>query len=230
MPKLDASNIEDFMKENILKVPTDISNAAIPYVDAAAKTVWAKVASGFPSVLDGGEGKVFFLEHVPVNKVTPDCFLIYWVEYEADGKGVATWLGHDATLMFTAIMSGCSFGLGSQTPDGVRAAHVNSMSKSESGVPDDAQLRSQHKKLEKLGLTAREITPDIYLPGPFDAAVKTTPFGFRPQLKGGMIPARGQAVQSPGMSLPWKFCWQKYRVMGKNVTHMGVAQHAGGLF
>lgn len=230
VPKLTPNNIHEFMSNNIVKTPTDISNADIPYSDPAKKLVWVRLGSAFPSVLTAGEGTVYALEFVPSNNTTADSFLIYWVEYEADGNGVATWLGDDTQMMFTAIMSGCSFGLGSATQAGVRAAHVNSMSASATGVPDAGQLKSQHKKLKKLGLTTKEITPDIYMPGDFDTGIKTTPFGYRPQLAGGKVPMRGQVADTSGMSLPWKFCWQKYRVAGKNVTHIGVSQHAGGLF
>jgi hypothetical protein len=143
--------------------------------------------------------------------------------------------------MFTAVMSGCSLGLGSSTYAGVRAAHVNSASASLTGNPDAAQKQDQYQKLVALNLTAKVITHDEYLKGPtgvydpssFDPYVKTTPFGFRPQLKAGKIPMPGlpgNVGQNKGMSLPWRFCWQKYRTQGKNVTYLGLEQHAGGIF
>ena len=147
-------------------------------MDASAKLVWAKLGLAFPSVLTGNSGgSVYALEFVPPNLVDAETFLIYWVEYKSDGDGVPTWLGWELPLMFTAIMSGCSFGLGSATMAGVRAAHVNSMSKSQTGRPDEAQLADQHTKLVDLDLTQTEITPANYVPGVFDVNVQTTPFG-----------------------------------------------------
>ncbi|OUS06208.1 hypothetical protein A9Q81_03480 [Gammaproteobacteria bacterium 42_54_T18] len=49
----------------------------------------------------------------------------YWCPYNADQVHAVT-LGSDADFMFTATMNGCSFGIGSPSPDGaVRVAHAN---------------------------------------------------------------------------------------------------------
>jgi hypothetical protein len=234
MPLLTPANIDAFMDDNIVKTPTDISNSDIPYADAANKLVWARLQSAAPSVLINPKagGQVWYIDFMDAGAAAhdPEAFLIYWVEYEANGAGTATWLGNDSPMMFTALMSGCSFGLGSATLAGVRAAHVNSMAVSATGLPDTAQKQDQHQKLVTLNVTARVVTMDEYMPGAFDTAVKTTPFGYRPQLTGGRMPSGRGTVDTPSMSLPWKFYWQKYRQQGKNHTLLSVTQHAGGIF
>jgi hypothetical protein len=213
MPKLDPNNIEAFMTEYVVKTPTAL-NGPIPYTDSNKKLVWAKLSEADPpSRLAGSAGGIFVLNFVTAEEKNDDAFLIYWVEYMADGDGVATWLGRDSPLMFTALMTGCTFGLGSATAHGVMAAHVNSMSKSKTGMPDKDQIKDQHKKLKKLNLKKWEISPKIYLGSigkKFDTQLKTTPFGFRS--------GRG--------SEKWNFCWQKYKQVGAEHHHMGVARHA----
>src|ERR1700722_6871790 len=124
MPKITPQNIDDFMNVNVVTTPTNINNATdIPYPNPANKTVWAHLIPSFPAVLTNGNGgAVYRIEFLTVSQAADDdeAFLIYWVEYEANGQGTATWLGNDAQLMFTATMSGCSFGLGSYTKGGVR--------------------------------------------------------------------------------------------------------------
>jgi hypothetical protein len=236
MPKITPQNVVEFMSVNIVKTPSNLKSNAIPYVNREKKLVWARLEKIEPewAPLTPGNGAVYrmdFLTNIQAYD-TPDAFLTYWVEYEGDGPGTTTWLGKDAPFMFTALMTGCTLGLGSQTLNGVMAAHVNSKSASKDGNPDEFQKEDQHRKLENLGLTTKEITIDQYLPGQFDPYMKTTPFAYRPQLSGGKVSKGGvKVVQCPTMSLlPWKFCWQKYKQHGKNHTHLGVKQHAGGLF
>jgi hypothetical protein len=234
MPILTPANIDAFMDDNIVKTPTDIDNAGIPYADPANKLVWARLESAAPSILTNPKhgGQVYYIDFLDpaVAANDPEAFLTYWVEYEANGAGTATWLGDGSPLMFTALMSGCSFGLGSATLAGVRAAHVNSMAVSQTGLPDAAQKQDQHQKLVTLNVTAKVVTMDEYMPGAFDTAVKTTPFGYRPRLTGGKMPAGRGTINTPSISLPWKFYWQKYRQQGKNHTLLSVTQHAGGIF
>jgi hypothetical protein len=237
MPKITPENIHNFMGNNVVTMP-GTNSQEIPYVDSNKKLVWASLCASKGTIDNNNTGgRVYFLAFLDPDEAADDddAFLIYWVQYKEDGPGTATWLGHDAQLMFTATMTGCTFGLGSQTPDGVIAAHVNSAEMSKTKLPDESQKQDQHDKLVKLGnLTAKEIAIDQYMPGDFDMQTKTTPFGYRPVLTGGAVPnrkLRNKVSITPSItSLPWKFCWLKYKMQGTTFTHLGVQQHAGGLF
>jgi hypothetical protein len=237
MPKLTPSNVQNFMATNVVKTDATITSGKIPYEDRGKKLVWAQLElSDGSTVTNEPNGRVYFLKLVSadVGMADPEAFRIYWVEYEANGPGTGTWLGDDEHLMFTALMSGCSFGLGSYTNAGVMAAHVNSMKVSPTGNPGVEQTQDQFLKLQALGATTKVIEPDHYMPGAFDPTVRTTPFGFRPQLSGGVMPNRkavgGVSYNSGIGGLPWKFYWLKYKGLGRSVIHDGVKQHAGGLF
>ena len=220
-PPFTPNNILRFMDNNIVKVTGD---EFPPYVDKNKKIVWISLdpLPGY-TIQNKPDGQVYLLEFLdPTDGPNdPNGFLAYWVEYHPDGDGVPTWLGKEVPYMFTAIMNGCSFGLGSQTYDGVLAAHVNSKSASLTGAPDAPQIKSQKKKLKALNLATKIIDPATYL-GPFDRLVMTTPFGVRAQLQGDGVHA--------SLSLPWRCCWQKYRSPGKQMIHMGVKTHSSGLF
>jgi len=240
MPKLTADNIFRFMRANVVTTPST-GDVRIPYEDEGKKLVWVKLVAAYPGVLtnkDPGPGDDPFGAVYYISFLTPeeaaeneDAFKIYWVEYKGNSPGTKTWLGNESPLMFTALMTGCSFGLGSKTPAGVMAAHVNSANESKTGNPDVHQNQDQYRKLETLGLTDKVVEMSDYLPGEFDMQVKTTPFGFRePFAPMGKTLTRTPRVYGDRSTADWKFYWQKFRLLGKNYTHMGVQKHAGGLF
>ena len=74
----------------------------------------------------------------------------YWCPYVANGTGNIT-LGSQATFMFTAGFTGCSFGFGMPGSDGaLRVAHANTQEESA-----EEQAEAQAKQLRSKGVTPR---------------------------------------------------------------------------
>jgi hypothetical protein len=84
----------------------------------------------------------------------------YWCPYVQDGTGTIT-LGKQATYMFTAGLTGCSFGFGTPGGDGeLRIAHANVMVQG-AGDSVSTQATGQAGQLQTAG-TDRKFEPGAY--------------------------------------------------------------------
>jgi hypothetical protein len=242
MPPFTRHTIKTFMEANVVRCPTtDLEQVNIPYVAGEPGVVWAYLRNlcaptSVPRcTLEGGGGNVYKLEFLTeaLGQQNNDAFKTYWVPYKSDDVGTLTVLGNDANFMFSARMTGCSFGIGSHAGDGVVAcAHVNSMS-SGTAINKESQENQleQQKKVQRAflyshrktgpntfdesrNLTKRIISFDMYMydNGNFDTSLSMTPFG----------------VHATGG--PWTFYSQRYRGIGLNVRHAGVIKQVSGVF
>ena len=115
-----AENPYRFMQDNVVKVaaapelPVGGENILRVYVERTAGTIENKDGGGV-YLLWTGEGD--------------NAIDAYWCPYKANNANddfEATMIGNRANYMFTADMTGCTLGVGSQTGDGnVRVAHAN---------------------------------------------------------------------------------------------------------
>jgi len=117
---------------------------------------------------------------VPANPSVPrsDCFAAYICPYRQDAALGVT-LGDAANLMFTAEMSGCSFGYGKQASDGsVRVMHANnaSLATPASTAP---QAAAQLLSLQQEFGAGPALTPDQYREVDDDRDTRATTIGLR---------------------------------------------------
>jgi hypothetical protein len=235
-PFTDEATLNAFMGLNVVRCPTRPEEQAnIPYVPTKPHVVWARLENqsgqnAIPRVaLVGAAGNVYKLEFLTQAEAgnRNDAFETYWVPYRENCPGTLTILGNDARFMFTARMSGCSFGLGSYTAGGVvGAAHVNAMTVGIATAGSDlvkmeAQKKAQRTYLASHGTTnaanalvRRVISYDNYMldtQGNLDIGMSSTTFGVH-QIGG-----------------DWRFYTLRYRGVGLNVTHSGVNLQVSGV-
>jgi len=106
----------------------------------------------------------------PTAKTGADVFKAYWCPYVEDSCQSIT-VGRDGNFMFTAVMNGCSFGVGSANGSGGRmVAHINLKSQSN-------MAGKQNNILKGMRLGEALVDPGIYMAG--DKPVHVTTFGVR---------------------------------------------------
>jgi hypothetical protein len=167
--------------------------------------------------------KVYRLIDVPDDDEPDDYLSAYWCPYRANHQ-LGAMLEQDAVYMFTAVMDGCSFGIGSATPDGSRAVfHANSAAVGDQARGTDptrqkkvqkglkAQTKHQAKLLSHMRIEGGNvIDPNFYgggleqTSGAYTVKYKSTTVGLRT--------ARG-----------WTFYTLKYRRASRSIEHHGLA-------
>jgi hypothetical protein len=91
-------------------------------------------------------------------------------------------LGDNADLMFTAEMSGCTFGVGSPGPNGaVRVCHANDMTAGAGGGASAQQASQLASTNALLGNNAKVFGPDNYRQVTSDFETRATVVGIRGQ-------------------------------------------------
>jgi hypothetical protein len=130
----------------------------------------------------GGEGQlgVYGVRQF-LGQDTQGTFGAYWCPYRPNEVGAVT-VWNEALTMFTADMTGCTLGVGSQAADGaVRVAHVN-MQKYDKEEDKSSMRDAQRFYASRAsGPNARILDPEEYRRGnPFDGdEVHSTTFGVR---------------------------------------------------
>jgi hypothetical protein len=132
----------------------------------------------------------------------PEAFPAYICPYQPD-QSLQTVLGQDATLMFTAQMSGCSFGVGIPTQNSVLVMHSNDGLTGENTPGDttakrNAQQTSQFNSLTGANANRKMLQPDSYRIGGGD--LRATIIGVRKGHK-------------------WDFWYQNHDVQGQSSYH-----------
>jgi hypothetical protein len=115
------------------------------------RTVWERPASLF--------------EVSPAAPGATNAFPAYICRWSGDSVCTKT-LGHDADVMFTGNMNGCTFGIGMPANDGtVRVGHANaaSFAGGTAANPDfTTQRQMQRDALSTRGVAANIVNPDVY--------------------------------------------------------------------
>jgi hypothetical protein len=118
---------------------------------ATSRTVW--------------EAPTNLYEIAPAPPGAKNAFPAYICRWAGDSVCTKT-LGHDADVMFTGNMNGCTFGVGIPTADGsVRVGHANAAS-SAGGTADNPDFSTQ-RQMQRDALTTRGtgvniVNPDVY--------------------------------------------------------------------
>lgn len=157
-----------------------------------------------------------------------DTFTAYWCPYE-DEKAMSVTLSDKADLMFTANMTGCSFGVGIKGSDGsVRVAHANVQESSQLQQIGEAmysafdpKLKGPSKEmafLEAKKYCIKEGQQGVLLSGPTGVDGKVTS-----SINPGMY--RGLSATTFGVrdgTNGWKFYFHTYERNGSNLRLFGV--------
>jgi len=151
------SNAVDFMQNNVVIPPEGgnyFSTAGKKFVSLlkSAKTARHKERTE----IAGTEVRVPIYSLVPTGRGGTGMVEVYWCPYK-DNTLCNTTVGNAANLMFTAGMNGCTFGIGSATPDGTRrVAHINL--KTQQNMREKQRFMMGQLKYDD-GL----VDPDIYM-------------------------------------------------------------------
>ena len=177
-----------------------------------------------------GVTPVYRLMDLPhVWPIPRDHFRAYWCPYKPDHQ-LGTMLEGDASYMFTAVMSGCSLGIGSATQNGGRGVfHANMASVGKLKDPNDAQnpkkvrkavgqqMKEQKKKLLHMLVPEQNIIdPTFYGDGIGESKFGST-VAYEVKLKSTTMGIRATTGQ-------WTFYTLRYRRLngGKTYEHHGL--------
>jgi hypothetical protein len=153
----------------------------------------------------------------------------YWCPYKPNHQ-LGVMLEGDARYMFTAVMSGCSLGIGSATQDGSRAVfHANMESaagRKDPGNPKSVekavgrQVNEQNKKLLHMLVPEQNIIDPAFYGGGIDQSVVGSVVAYEVKLKSTTVGLRVDGQ--------WKFYTLRYRRLngGKSYEHHCLHQFA----
>jgi hypothetical protein len=221
----------------VVRCPTlPVEQANIPYIPTKPNVVWAylvnqSVPTYIPTMTFNGPpgGAVYKLEFLtPLQAGTrDDAFETYWVPYAQDTPGLLTMLGNDAEFMFTAKMTGCSFGIGSHAGNGVvGVAHSNAMASGSAVQGDDQRKRDTARRVQQGMLRAHR-----HDPGGIDLSVRIISYDMY-MMNGAALDAQ-QGSTTYGvhdLNQSWFFSTLKYSEAGRTITHRGVTLQVSGAF
>lgn len=210
-----------FMREHVI-LPDLVEDQETNPGDSAVRRFTLEEAPAF-QVTNLQNAKVYRLLDIPYGPTRDEYLSAYWCPYRANHQ-LGAMLEQDATYMFTAVMDGCSFGIGSATPDGSRAVfHANSATVGDQARGTDptkqkkvqkglkAQTKHQAKVLSHMHIAGGNvIDPSFYgggleqTGGAYTVKFKSTTFGLR-------------------TNTGWTFYTLKYRRAGRSIEHHGLA-------
>jgi hypothetical protein len=152
--------------DNILK-DAEFKQEANPDKSGVRRFTLDLVASVPVTSLGGGGGAVYRLKDA--KPTAADHLIAYWCPYH-DNRQLGVMLEGDAPYMFTAVMDGCSFGIGSANPDGSRAVFHANMKKA-AGTMKPEKQKSVEKAIgrqvaEQNKLLSHMFVPDGNIIGP----------------------------------------------------------------
>ena len=168
---LENPGLDKYTNKNTVK----LSIAAYPEMQVANKP-------------DGGVYKIVFED-------SEHAIEAYWCPYHTNDVGSVT-LGTDAKWVFTAAMSGCSFGIGARALDGtLRISHANSKNSSAAygiSTPEDVQpAMDQQRRVQRHFLAEQHSINKVvnykhYMGDGdnFDTTSRSTTFGELPNVGG----------------------------------------------
>lgn len=219
MSLFDSSNFVNFMSSNIIKC--GVQNPQDQHKTSRG-TVKVRPILAVGSIAGMPNGKVYWLDFAKATDQSDDVIEIYWAPYFDDQVAPPTMLGNKSNFMFTAVMSGCSFGVGSAAGKGiVGVSHANakrSGSKGNSGLEGEAAMKQQ-KNIQQHMLYSEDMSQHIIsyeaymkLNGSLDLQVQTTTFGVHE------------------LNKSWSFYTLRYKYLGGgNYNHYGVQPQVLGV-
>jgi hypothetical protein len=159
-----------------------------------------------------------------------DSLFAYWCPYKANHQ-LGVMLERDAPYMFTAVMDGCSLGIGSACSDGSRAVfHANLESKAGKMDPSDRnsvqkavrrQVKEQNKMLGYYLVPEGNIVDPEFYGGGVDQSTGGFGGGYSVKLKSTTV-----ALWDNG-NRKWTFHTLRYRKLsGRSYEHHGLHQFA----
>jgi len=219
MSLFDSTTIVDFMRNNIVKC--GVTNPEGRLISDRG-TVKIRPIEAMGNIGGKPMGKVYWFEFVNAADTSDDLLEIYWAPYYGNDVAPPTILGNGSHFMFTAVMSGCSFGVGSSPGNGVvGVSHANAMNsgdKSNTGLEGDAAM-SQQKNVQQHMLYSEDVSQriisyDAYMKvdGALDLGMQSTTFGVHE------------------LNQSWSFYTLKYKYLGGgSYVHFGVERQISGV-
>jgi len=141
-----------------LFLPNGINTAATQ----TARPIWMKavdeVGNGFTA--DYGDQSIPLYSIVQANEQDIDAFPIWFLPYKQDDIKHRILDGRRAKIMLTAVMSGCTFGIGTRTNAGtVIVSHANNYSMNGG---ENQRLAQQNATQRALGNRSQIVDPRLY--------------------------------------------------------------------
>lgn len=109
-------------------------------------------------------------------------FRAFWCHYSSDELHMQV-VDNSADYMFTPVMDGCTFGIGTETSNGARmVGHVNVSRPSSDSAGFATQMKQQQDIMGAAIPSAALLEPSVY--SPLGSGQKATTFGLRDRASG----------------------------------------------